>query len=59
MAKTAPAASTPIETLLKERRKFPPPRSFVKTAHANRAKVYAVSSPRVSSDSIGCARRRP
>ena len=38
MAKTS---STPIEALLKERRKFPPSKSFAKAAHANRAKVYA------------------
>jgi len=40
MAKTPAAASTPIEALLKERRKFAPPKTFAKAANANRAKVY-------------------
>jgi acetyl-CoA synthetase len=40
MAKTAAGGSTPIEALLKERRKFPPPKAFAKAAHANRPSVY-------------------
>ena len=40
MAKTAAGGSTPIEALLKERRKFPPPKAFTKAAHANRLSVY-------------------
>ncbi|MET0850212.1 MAG: acetate--CoA ligase [Candidatus Rokuibacteriota bacterium] len=39
MAKTA-AVSTPIEALLKERRKFTPPKDFVKNANINRPSIY-------------------
>ena len=40
MAKTAAGGSTPIEALLKERRKFPPSKAFAKAANASRASVY-------------------
>ena len=39
MAKTA-AVSTPIEALLKERRRFTPPKDFVKNANINRPSIY-------------------
>src|SRR3972149_8452992 len=41
MAKKTKAAATPIEALLKERRRFAPPKDFAKRANANRASVYA------------------
>jgi acetyl-CoA synthetase len=40
MAKTTAAGTTPIEALLKEKRKFAPPKDFVKRANINRASVY-------------------
>ena len=41
MATKAPGAGIPLEALLKEKRKFPPPKEFVKRANVNRASVYA------------------
>ncbi len=41
MATKSVTASTPIEALLKEKRKFPPPKEFAKRANVNRASVYA------------------
>src|SRR3989442_6545116 len=35
------SAGTAIEALLKEKRKFPPPKEFVKQANINRASIYA------------------
>jgi len=40
MATKSVTGSTPIEALLKEKRKFPPPREFAKRANVNRASVY-------------------
>jgi acetyl-CoA synthetase len=40
MAKPKAAASAPIEALLREKRKFPPPKGFVKRALVNKASVY-------------------
>jgi len=47
MAKTTAAGSTPIEALLKEKRKFAPPKDFAKRANINRASIYkeAAKSP--------------
>src|SRR5882672_697107 len=41
MATKAAGGSTPIEALLKEKRKFAPPKAFVKQANVNRPSVYA------------------
>ena len=41
MAKSRMKADTPIEVLLRERRKFPPPKAFAKRAVANKASIYA------------------
>jgi acetyl-CoA synthetase len=41
MAEKTKAAATPIEALLKERRRFAPPKDFAKRANANRAPIYA------------------
>ena len=41
MATKAAGGGTPIEALLKEKRKFPPPKEFAKRANANRASIYA------------------
>ena len=41
MATKAAGGSTQIEALLKEKRKFPPPKEFVKRANVNRSSVYA------------------
>jgi acetyl-CoA synthetase len=40
MADTRSTTSTPIEALLKERRKFPPPREFAKRASVRKASIY-------------------
>jgi acetyl-CoA synthetase len=40
MADKAVASSAPIQALLKEKRKFPPPKAFVKQANVNRASIY-------------------
>jgi acetyl-CoA synthetase len=40
MAKTTAAETTPIAALLKEKRKFPPPKDFARRAQANQASVY-------------------
>jgi acetyl-CoA synthetase len=40
MANKTAAGGTAIEALLKERRKFPPPKEFAKTANINRASIY-------------------
>jgi acetyl-CoA synthetase len=40
MAKTATSGATPIEALLREKRKFPPPKDFVKHANVNAPSVY-------------------
>ncbi len=42
MAKSKVKADTPIEVLLREKRKFPPPKDFAKRAVANKASVYAL-----------------
>ena len=39
MAEKTKAAATPIEALLKERRRFAPPKDFAKRANANRASI--------------------
>jgi acetyl-CoA synthetase len=41
MAQSKSAGNVPIEALLREKRKFPPPKTFVKRALANKASVYA------------------
>src|SRR5215471_3383649 len=41
MATKSTGASTPIEALLREKRKFPPSKAFAKQANTNRASVYA------------------
>jgi acetyl-CoA synthetase len=41
MATKTAAGSTQIEALLKEKRKFPPPREFVRRANINRPSIYA------------------
>ncbi|HEX6774317.1 MAG TPA: acetyl-coenzyme A synthetase N-terminal domain-containing protein, partial [Methylomirabilota bacterium] len=41
MATKAAGGSTQIEALLKEKRKFPPPKEFVKRANINRSTAYA------------------
>src|SRR5215468_4917364 len=41
MATKAAGGGTPIEALLKEKRKFPSPKAFAKRANANRASIYA------------------
>ena len=41
MAIKAAGGGTPIEALLKEKRKFAPPKEFAKRANANRASIYA------------------
>jgi acetyl-CoA synthetase len=41
MASKSPGTTTPIEALLRERRKFPPPKAFAKQANARSASVYA------------------
>ena len=40
MAKTATPGATPIEALLREKRKFPPPKDFVKHANVNTPSIY-------------------
>ena len=40
MAKTTAAGATPIAALLKEKRRFAPPKEFVKRANMNRASIY-------------------
>ena len=47
MAKTPTSDATPIEALLRERRKFPPPRDFVRHANVNTPSIYkdAVKNP--------------
>ena len=40
MAKTATSDATPIEALLREKRKFPPPKDFVKHANVNTPSIY-------------------
>ena len=44
MATKVPGADIPLEALLKEKRKFPPPKEFVKRAHVNRASIYALAA---------------
>jgi acetyl-CoA synthetase len=41
MATKTATGTTSIEALLKEKRKYPPPKEFAKRANANRASVYA------------------
>src|SRR5512145_2535607 len=41
MAQAKVKADVPIEALLKEKRKFPPPKAFVKDAVMNRKSIYA------------------
>ncbi len=41
MATKAGGGSTPIEALLREKRKFPPPKEFAKRANVNRPSIYA------------------
>src|ERR1700720_3483991 len=41
MATKTATGSTSIEALLKEKRKYPPPKEFAKRANVNRASVYA------------------
>src|SRR5215472_15302120 len=41
MATKIASGSTPIEALLKEKRKFVPPKEFAKRANINRASIYA------------------
>ena len=40
MAKTATPGATPIEALLREKRKFPPPKDFVRHANVNTPSIY-------------------
>ena len=40
MASKPAGGATPIEALLKERRKFPPPKDFAKKANINRPSIY-------------------
>ena len=40
MAKTATSGATPIEALLREKRKFPPPKDFVRHANVNKPSIY-------------------
>jgi acetyl-CoA synthetase len=40
MAQSKSAGGVPIEALLREKRKFPPPKSFVKRALVNKASIY-------------------
>jgi acetyl-CoA synthetase len=40
MAQSKSAGDVPIEALLREKRKFPPPKSFVKRALVNQASIY-------------------
>jgi acetyl-CoA synthetase len=40
MAQSKSAGTVPIEALLREKRKFPPPKNFVKRALVNKASVY-------------------
>ena len=40
MAKTATSGATPIEALLREKRKFPPPKDFVRHANVNTPSIY-------------------
>ncbi len=40
MAKTATSVASPIEALLREKRKFPPPKDFVKHANVNTPSIY-------------------
>src|SRR5262249_18315475 len=40
MPKTTRTETTPIAALLKEKRKFVPPKEFVKRAHVNQASIY-------------------
>ena len=44
MAQPKVKADVPIEALLKEKRKFPPPKAFVKNAVMNRKSIYAEAS---------------
>ena len=41
MATKTKAGMTAIEALLKEKRKFPPPREFARHANIGRASIYA------------------
>src|ERR1700730_7603697 len=41
MATKAVGGGTPIEALLREKRKFPPPKEFAKRANVNRPSIYA------------------
>ena len=41
MATKAAGGGTPIEALLKEKRRFSPPKEFARRANANRASIYA------------------
>jgi acetyl-CoA synthetase len=41
MATKAAGGGTPIEALLKEKRKFTPPKEFAKRANARSASIYA------------------
>src|ERR1700730_6144374 len=38
---TKAGGGTPIQALLREKRKFPPPKEFAKRANVNRASIYA------------------
>ena len=40
MAKTATSGATPIEALLREKRKFPPPKDFVRHANVSKPSIY-------------------
>ena len=40
MAQSKSATTAPIEALLREKRKFPPPKNFVKRALVSKASVY-------------------
>ena len=40
MASKPAGSATPIEALLKERRKFPPSKDFVRKANINRSSIY-------------------
>src|SRR6266478_1400590 len=44
MAQSKVKADLPIEALLKEKRKFPPPKAFVNNAVMNRKAIYAEAS---------------
>jgi acetyl-CoA synthetase len=44
MAQSKAAANAPIEALLREKRKFPPPKGFAKRALVNKASVYTAAA---------------